>query len=81
MDPRRDSRSIGPGEAEGGGVKLRETSPRRPTPGLAGPERETLRLQLFGAAAVTISAAGKRPRGRWGCGWAVDLYARVKGFH
>jgi hypothetical protein len=36
---RRDSRSTGPGEAEGGGLKLRETGPRSRTPGLPGPAR------------------------------------------
>ena len=60
MDPRRNSQRSGPGEAEGGGLELRETSPRSPTPGLPVPPRlkRGARPWVSGASAAVRACRG-----------------------
>jgi hypothetical protein len=60
---RRGSRSTGPGEAEGGGLKLRETGPRSRTPGLPGPARPRARSWVSGVAAA-IRGTSRRVSGK-----------------
>jgi len=69
MDPRRDSRCSGPGEAEGGVLKLRETSPRSPTPGLPGPARPKRDRPWDSGVTVAIGATPRRFHDRQGHGW------------